>query len=504
MATITVSSVGKISGKFYEGGTNWTLSAASYTGTARPEASPHQGGSRPVATETGGAQLVAPETPDAFTCSNVVAKYTYKAKEKVKGKLKTVTKSVTRTFALTVAPVPVVPDVSVVPEVSEVPIRGVAAMMEAGGSPSSATEIDAWQNLWGSTYKAVGKALFTTKSGKKTLAYKTFTVEVYTNDVGEAAFIQKGAGVAKTGLTYFLTLSLKVTPAGAVTATLTYDTGKKDKKTKKTVYYKPTCSTVVIPTSAADAATFFGKMYLYFAPSTANAFGGYAVVLELFSDGSAFSLGVLRDKVQLWEGGPYWATTNIGAERPEDYGSYFWWGDTVGYKWENEQWVASDGSASGFSFSEDNAQIKTFGKEVVALLSEGWIVNEDGSNVLAPEHDAAQAHWGGGWRMPTKQELDDLQKMCEWNWTMVNGVSGYEVRGKDDYASASIFLPAVGFGRKTSLESFGSGGHYWSSVPYLDYNFSTSYLYFYPGGHRTSYADRYDGKPVRPVQGFTE
>jgi hypothetical protein len=56
--------------------------------------------------------------------------------------------------------------------------------------------------------------------------------------------------------------------------------------------------------------------------------------------------------VQLWENGPYWATTNIGAEKPEDYGYYFWWGDTVGYKRENDKWVASDGSNSNFSFEE--------------------------------------------------------------------------------------------------------------------------------------------------------
>ncbi len=48
-------------------------------------------------------------------------------------------------------------------------------------------------------------------------------------------------------------------------------------------------------------------------------------------------------KVQLWKGGPYWAETNIGAEKPEDYGLYFWWGDTIGYKRENDAWVASDG-----------------------------------------------------------------------------------------------------------------------------------------------------------------
>ena len=55
-------------------------------------------------------------------------------------------------------------------------------------------------------------------------------------------------------------------------------------------------------------------------------------------------------KVQLWDGGPYWADTNIGAERPEEYGYYFWWGDTVGYKRENDVWVATDGSSLNFSF----------------------------------------------------------------------------------------------------------------------------------------------------------
>ena len=50
--------------------------------------------------------------------------------------------------------------------------------------------------------------------------------------------------------------------------------------------------------------------------------------------------------VQLWEGGPYWAECNVGAITPEEYGYYFWWGDTVGYKRENDAWVASDGSST--------------------------------------------------------------------------------------------------------------------------------------------------------------
>ena len=61
-----------------------------------------------------------------------------------------------------------------------------------------------------------------------------------------------------------------------------------------------------------------------------------------------------RKKVQLWAGGPYWADTNIGAEEPEEYGYYFWWGDTIGYKRENNKWVATDGSSSNFSVGSSN------------------------------------------------------------------------------------------------------------------------------------------------------
>ena len=280
LATITVSAAGKISGKFHEGGTNWTVSAASYTGAE-------------YATDgTPAAQMC-----DAFVCSNVVAKYAYKAKEKnKKGKWTTVTKYVTRTFTLTVAPVPVVPDVA------DVAVRGVVAMAESGGSGATAlpeTTIEAWQNLWGSTYKAVGKALFTTKSGKTTLAYRTFAYEIHVDGDGRFHFAKSGegggftetalpggaSGDGQAGLTYFAGLSLKVTTAGAVTATLTYDTGKttKDSKTKKTVkvYHKPTCSTVVVPTSAPDAETFTGEVHLFFAPSAANNFDGWNSTLEL-------------------------------------------------------------------------------------------------------------------------------------------------------------------------------------------------------------------------------
>lgn len=205
-----------------------------------------------------------------------------------------------------------------------------------------------------------------------------------------------------------------------------------------------------------------------------------------------------RAKVQLWEGGPYWATTNIGAEKPEDYGYYFWWGDTVGYKCENDKWVASDGSNSNFLFTLGNAT--TYGKSNSALQSEGWITAD---GVLAPEHDAARKHWGGNWRMPTRQEFVDLMQNCDLTWTTLNGVEGCIYRGKGDYSSASIFLPCAGDVDGSWLNGSGSNSSYWSSVPFSDD--SAYYLFFDWGRHASMYAgSRYYGQSVRPLQGFTK
>lgn len=199
---------------------------------------------------------------------------------------------------------------------------------------------------------------------------------------------------------------------------------------------------------------------------------------------------VSHGKVQLWEGGPYWADRNIGASSPEDYGLYFWWGDTTGHR--------PSGSTFGFDFSWNNPAIYTF--EDISLISIGW------DSVLAPVHDAAHVKWGGNWRMPTHRELSDLCDKCDWTWTTMNGVNGNVVRGRGTYASNSIFLPAAGIGIGTSF-SIAEGyyeGFYWSSTWGKNIHYAGD-LFFSSWEHSTGQGQpyRYYGMSVRPVQGFT-
>ena len=181
--------------------------------------------------------------------------------------------------------------------------------------------------------------------------------------------------------------------------------------------------------------------------------------------------------VQLWTGGPYWAECNVGATEPEEFGYYFWWGDTVGYTrsggtWDERTsrfydvtWVSSTGeqmSNSPFPDSDSSpTTCPTMNKDNSTLQSEGWI---DATTNLVAAHDAATAHLGAPWRMPTYQEYDDLINNCTTTW-ITNGVKGRLVTGTGAYANRSIFLPATGYGDTTNLYNTASQGYYWSSTP---------------------------------------
>ena len=202
--------------------------------------------------------------------------------------------------------------------------------------------------------------------------------------------------------------------------------------------------------------------------------------------------------VQLWENGPYWAEYNVGAIQPEECGYYFWWGDTVGYERNsaNDGWVSvKDGSS--FSFASRNCPVWTM--DYSQLQSAGYI---DATGNLVAAHDAATAHLGAPWRMPTDAEITALVNNCDTEWTTRNGVSGRLVKGRGAYSSKRIFLPAAGSGvYETKLYNLGLRGDYWSSTPHYNYAWG---LNFDSGGFSRGYGNSYDGHSVRPVRGFAK
>ena len=163
-----------------------------------------------------------------------------------------------------------------------------------------------------------------------------------------------------------------------------------------------------------------------------------------------------------------WSTCNIGANSLEEYGQYFAWGET----------------SPKTEYTEENSL--TYKKQMEDISGD-------------EQYDAAVANWGGGWRMPTRDEMEELVNNCEWEWTKVNGVNGAKVIGPN---GSCIFLPWAGDRYGSSLYDEGFIGRYWSSTP-LDYNYDDSgayYLYFHGAGERVSWGHyRLSGFTVRPI-----
>lgn len=195
-----------------------------------------------------------------------------------------------------------------------------------------------------------------------------------------------------------------------------------------------------------------------------------------------------------------WATCNVGATNPEDFGDYFAWGETEPYYTEGHaqdnpctNWKA--GKTAGYdwpSYKWHNGSDNPFTKYCVDS-SHGTV---DNKTVLDPEDDAARQNWGGLWRMPTLSEFQELENNCTWEWSRQNTVYGYKITGSNDNW---IFLPGA---RRRSDRiingSVNSYGNYWSST--LSSIFAYD-LYFTPTGYINpiTYGTRCDGMSVRPV-----
>lgn len=194
-------------------------------------------------------------------------------------------------------------------------------------------------------------------------------------------------------------------------------------------------------------------------------------------------------------GGLKWATMNIGASKPSDYGLYFAWGDTQGYTAEQ---VGSGEGQKYFGWADY--------KYVNGTSSPGPIVmtkyNEtDGKTILEAVDDAAVANWGGSWRMPTKADFQALGAAVNTAMTQVNNVYGILCTDIED-SSKTLFFPAAGGCSEGSVTFVGNSGAYWSSSLVPGFAFDGQSAYFFSITDFDVYGSgRLCGFAVRPVVG---
>lgn len=183
-----------------------------------------------------------------------------------------------------------------------------------------------------------------------------------------------------------------------------------------------------------------------------------------------------------------WATCNIGATKPEEYGYYFAWGEVTPKeicKWEN--YIHSNGSHDNITkyCTQDN-----FGKDNFT----------DYKTILDAENDAAHVNWGGSWRMPTKEEKEELMEKCTWVLTTENGVNGYRVTSNvEGYTNQSIFLPSAGMIFEDAPCYVGDYGCYWTSSLDANNTYNAYYCAFSQTYNKLYCNSRCYGKSIRAV-----
>ena len=168
-----------------------------------------------------------------------------------------------------------------------------------------------------------------------------------------------------------------------------------------------------------------------------------------------------------------WATCNVGAVSPEEYGLYFAWGETTGYTGE-----------------QVTSRVREFNQASYTASS----ISAD----LTLEQDAAHVNLGGNWRMPTKNEYQELIDNCNIVW--IDNYNGKGVNGKvftSKFNGNSVFFPAASFCIDDWISSIGFNGDYW--VTSFNDSVSGWYFSFDSGGQGISVVTRKFGLSVRGV-----
>jgi hypothetical protein len=210
-----------------------------------------------------------------------------------------------------------------------------------------------------------------------------------------------------------------------------------------------------------------------------------------FESGTDYDLTVEMTEdegVQLWAGGPAFATVNVGAASPTDYGLFFAWGATadnasmgIPYSWDTTPYYIGDGT------------------------THSWSKYTAPGAILDPTDDAARVNWGGEWRMPTEDELSVLADNASVTATWTDDYQGTGVAGivfagaTEGYTDKHIFLVAGGVNMSNEIKGDRQGGGYWSSqIADADHG---RCLNFRAQGPALYFHLRYFGCSVRPVKG---
>jgi len=184
--------------------------------------------------------------------------------------------------------------------------------------------------------------------------------------------------------------------------------------------------------------------------------------------------------------GTLWATCNVGANAPEEYGDYFAWGEIEPkdtYNWATYKYC--NGESNQLTKYCDSASF-------------GYNGFTDNLTALLPEDDAATANWGNGWRMPTLNEWNELFVNTTHTWTTQNGVKGCLFTASN---GNSLFLPAAGYRYYDALNLAGICGYYWLSLLYTERPYDAWAFTLYNWGDYPIHSDdRINGRSVRPVR----
>lgn len=160
--------------------------------------------------------------------------------------------------------------------------------------------------------------------------------------------------------------------------------------------------------------------------------------------------------------GTKWASYNLEASKPEEFGGYYAWGETEVKEIYNEETHTFKSEKTGLGLEDDVANIK----------------------------------WSADWRIPTEEEIQELLDKCEWTLDTLNGVKGQLVTGPN---GNSIFLPAAGEYIDSEVTKIGIGGSFWSSTRNrYKYN-SVLRLYIENRMEGCAHFNRWYGSTIRPV-----